>query len=442
MNLSVLSFPPGFLWGTACSAYQVEGDNRNNDWWIWEQTPGHISDGSGAGLACDWWRAAEQDFDLATRMGQNAQRLSIEWSRVEPQEGAWSGQAFARYREMLIGLRQRGIEPMVTLHHFTNPLWLVGKGGWETEEVVPLFIRYVGRVVGELGDLVSLWCTINEPNVYAYESYLKGVAPPGKSDLTAALRVLRTMLLAHGQAYQTIHSLSKEARVGIAHHVRVFEPAHSASIPDRWVARILDSVFNELAMQALATGVLHFPLSFLCVHVPALVDSMDYIGLNYYTRDLVAFDYRKPGDLFARFCRPEAAPMSDGDYGEVHPSGLYAVLKRYGRYGKPIYVTENGLPDSDDDQRPSFLLSHLASLHRAVSEGVDVRGYFHWTLVDNFEWSRGWSLRFGLVELDRDSQGRRLRRSGELYSEICTAGAISEDMVMRYAPDLAEGLIT
>ncbi len=433
MEQSTMRFSKDFLWGAATSSHQVEGNNSNNDWWEWEKEPGHILDGRHSELACDWWNRAEEDFDLAREMGQNAHRLSLEWSRVEPREGEWDDDAIARYRQMLAGLRERGLEPMVTLHHFTNPLWLAEKGGWETEAVVPLFERYVAKVAEELGDLVELWSVLNEPNVYAILSYAGDRWPPGKQNLLLSFKVLSNMLLAHGRAYRVIHRLRPRAQVGIAHAVRVFDPARPNSRLDRWAASIPDRIFNRLTLIALTEGVLAFPLA-LNRKVSDLIDSIDFLGINYYTRDMVAFDAGRPDELFGRRFYAEAAEISDGDYGEVYPEGLYRLLKRFSAYGKPIYITENGLPDEDDDQRPRFLLTHLAAMHRAIEDGVPVKGYFHWSLVDNFEWAEGWSLRFGLIALDVETQERTVRHSGQLYKEICQAGAITEDMVKRYAP--------
>jgi beta-glucosidase len=437
MEQTMMRFPPGFLWGTATSAHQVEGNNTNNDWWEWEKEAGHIRDGHRSGLACDWWNHAETDFDLARGMGQNAHRLSLEWSRIEPREGEWDDDAIARYRQMLAGLRERGLEPMVTLHHFTNPLWLVEKGGWETEAVVPLFERYVTKVAESLGDLVELWSVLNEPNIYAILSYAGGRWPPGNNSLSLAFKVLRNMLLAHGRAYQVIHRLHPRAQVGIAHAMRVFDPARPSSRLDRWAAWMPDYIFNRLTLTALTEGVLAFPLA-LHRQVPELVDSADFLGINYYSRDMVAFDASRPGQLFGRRFYPDGAEMSDGGYGEVYPEGLYRLLKRVATYGKPIYITENGLPDEDDDQRPRFLLTHLAAMHRAMEEGVPVKGYFHWSLVDNFEWAEGWTLRFGLIALDVETQERTIRHSGQLYREICETGAITEEMVKRYAPEVVK----
>ena len=182
-------FPSGFLWGTATAAHQVEGGNINNQWWDWEQQPGRIYNGDCSGDACGWWRDAEPDLDRAAALGQNAHRLSIEWSRIEPRDGVFDDAALARYRELLEALRQRGLEPMVTLHHFTNPRWLEECGAWLHPDTPRRFARFVARAVAALGDLCQLWCTINEPIVYAAQSYLRGGWPPGVKDGRTALRV-------------------------------------------------------------------------------------------------------------------------------------------------------------------------------------------------------------------------------------------------------------
>ena len=434
-----LHFPPDFRWGTATSAHQVEGNNTNNDWWRWEQEEGHILRGHRSGRACDWWERAEEDFDRAAAMHQNAHRLSVEWSRIEPQDGVWDEAALERYRTMVQGLRQRGIEPMVTLHHFTNPLWLADMGGWERGEVViPRFRRFVRRVVEALGDLVDLWCTLNEMNVYAVQGYLMGVWPPGKQDFGLTMRVLRTMLRAHAAAYEAIHQVQPEARVGIAHAMIIFDPANPGSPLDRWAARQQDKLFNQAILDALLRG--RLPLLGGGPFLRGVRGTLDWIGLNYYTRRMVAFDRREAKALFGRNFIKEGAEQSDGGYGEVYPKGLFRLLRRLSRYGLPLYVTENGLPDADDDQRPRFLITHLRQLWKALQGNIPVYGYYHWSLVDNFEWAEGWTLRFGLIEVDPETQERRMRPSGELYGEICRANAITHEMVARYAPEVMERL--
>jgi len=435
-SLDILAFPEGFLWGTATSSHQVEGNNTNNQWWAWEQQPGRIWHGDKSGLACDWWRNAEADFDRAAAMGQNSHRLSLEWSRIEPREGVFDEAALGRYRQMLSALRERGLEPMVTLHHFTNPLWLSDSGEWENRQTVRYFERYVKRVVEALGDLVNLWCTINEPAIYAVQGYLRGGFPPGKHSFVTTFRVLGNLLRGHAAAYRTIHRLQGHARVGLVKSVRGFEPANPASPLDRLVTRLQDYLFNDITLLAPKDGRLRFPMGWGLIPHGPLVDSFDFIGLNYYTRGLVAFDIRQWRDLFGRnFFRP-GAELSDagqlGPYSEIYPEGLYLALHKVAALGKPIIVTENGLPDADDDQRPRFLLTHLAQVHRAIQEGLPVQGYYHWSLVDNFEWAEGWALRFGLIEMDPETQERRIRPSGELYAEICRTNGITREMARRY----------
>jgi beta-glucosidase len=440
MDHDALHFPPDFRWGTATAGHQVEGEPANSDWWAWERLPGKVKDGTDAGRACEWWAGRYvEDFDLAQSMAQNALRVSVEWSRIEPCEGEWDDQALARYREMLSALRARGMEPMLTLFHFVSPTWLIEKGGWENEAVVRYFERYVTHVVEALGDLVDLWCTINEPNVYAAESFLLGLWPPEKHDIRASFRVIRNQLVAHAFAYRAIHRLQAAARVGLAQHMRVFDPSDRSSILDRWAARMQDRLFNEIVLTPPMDGVLRFPLG-SGTRIPELVDSQDYVGLNYYYRDMVSFDLSQPGALFARRSARPGTPWSLEGWGEVYPEGLYRLLKRIQCYGKPIYITESGMPDNTDSMRPHMLLTHLAAAHRALADGVPVRGYYFWSLVDNFEWKEGFGARFGLIDLNLKTGQRTLKTSGKLYGEISHAGAITPDMVERYASELKEQL--
>ena len=429
-----LEFPRGFLWGTATAAHQVEGNNTNNDWWQFETKPGAIWHGDRSGLACNWWAGAEPDFDLMAAMGHNTHRLSIEWSRIEPEEGRYDDAAIARYRDMLTGLRRRGIEPMVTLFHFATPLWLARQGGWSNPAVVAHFRRFARHAVDQLGDLVRLWCTINEPNVYAAVAYLHGAHAPGRRSIPLYFRVLRHELLAHAAAYRVIRAFDADARVGLVKNVQYFQPLEPDHAPSAVATRLLDYMFNEITLRAVQDGRLSFPLACPPTTHGPLVDSLDFFGLNYYTRQRISL---AGGPLM----RPTpGAEISDfgrnGTYGEIYPDGFYHSLKRVARLGKPIYVTENGLPDADDDQRPRFLLTHLAAMQRAIAEGVDVRGYYHWSFTDNFEWAEGWGLRFGLVHLDPVTQERTPRPSAALYSQIITENAITPEMVATYAPGM------
>jgi beta-glucosidase len=429
-----LAFPPGFLWGTATAAHQVEGDNTRSDWWEWEQTPGRIRDGSSSGAACDQWRRYDSDFDLARGLWQNAHRFSVEWSRIEPAEGVFDAGALDHYRRVLVALRERGLEPLVTLHHFTNPLWLSRIGGWLNPQAPERFRRFVGEVVGALGDLVTWWATINEPVGYAYQSYLLGDWPPGRRSPVLAWRVLAAMARGHALAYREIHQRRPDARVGIVTYMRVFDPSRPRHPLDRAYAWLPDWVANRAYFSCLRDGRMRPPLGFFG-RMRAAVDSQDYLGVNYYGRDMIEFDSRRPRTGFFHHFQPPGAELSLPGWGEVYPEGLYRLLMRLKPLGKPMLITENGIPDNSDAQRPRFLLTHLAALHRAMRDGAPVLGYFHWSLIDNFEWAEGYGARFGLVSVDPKSQERRVKRSGELYAEICRAGAITRDMVVRYAPE-------
>lgn len=437
-------FPKGFLWGTASSAYQCEGGNTNNQWYRWEQQ-GHILTGERCGDASNWWKAAEADFDRAEQMENNALRLSLEWSRIEPAEGWWDSAAMDRYRAMLIGLRRRGIKPIVTLHHFTDPLWFAERGGFTREANIHFFVRYVTHVVQALRDLCDFWLTINEPNIYAILGYQLGAYPPGESNFLLCMQVLRNMVQAHVEAFYAICSLQPQAQIGYSLHYHLFDSANTNSLLDRSVAGLQDTFFNWATLQAAETGHFTFPFNVLLTPIARASGARDFHGVNYYTREMVRFDQTVPVDFFGcRFTRPGAIlndPGKESFFGEIYPEGLYRVLKavyQRTRGNKPLYVTENGFSDALDDRRPRAILEHLAMIHRAIGEGIPVRGYLYWTLVDNFEWNEGWGVRFGLIEVDPMTQQRIPRRSASMFGEICRANGITELIVERYAPEAAD----
>ncbi len=399
-----------FLWGTAIAGHQVEGNNTASDWWDCEQR-GLLRHKSG--LACDFWNRWREDFDLAERLGSSALRLSAEWARLEPEPGRLNEAALARYVEMVQDLRGRGIEPVLTLHHFVSPLWFARAGGFEKAENVPLFARHCERVVPALAPHVKWWVTINEPMVYAYESYSLGAWPPFKKDLGLALRVLGNLLEAHAGAYAVIHRHRPDAMVSIAKHVRVVQPYRTWHPGDRLAAGIQDYFANEAILRAFVTG------RFLRRRIRGLTGSWDYVGLNYYTRSRVRFAFN-PGDAFGAEIPPALTGAEVNHFGwEVYPEGFYLALKRLGRYGRPILVTENGVcpKDEDDTQRVRFLHSHLAALERARKEGVDVLGYLYWSLMDNFEWAEGFQPT-GLVEVSPDDLVRRPRPSAQEFARL------------------------
>ena len=414
----IIEFPKDFLWGAATASHQVEGANRNNDWWEWENRGGKIADETTSEVACDQYNRYEEDFDLIMEFGHNAHRLSIEWSRIEPHEGVFSSSEILHYSRVLEALRERGIEPMVTLHHFTNPTWLSREGGWENPKVVEYFTRYAKVVASELGSLVRFWNTINEPSVYAYLSYVEGKWPPGSKSYRSGAIVMLNMLRAHALAYHVIHEMSpgKGCSVGIAKHIRLFDPLRPKHWVDKALASLSNFIFNRWFLDAVETGRLAWPIG-IGQKVQFLADTHDFIGLNYYAREMTRFNMFRPRALFMEnLTRPGCSTNDLGS--EIYPEGMYRALMNLKQYGKPIYITENGCATTDDSLRRRYLSSHLLQAHRAISDGADIRGYFHWSLLDNFEWAEGLTPRMGLVAVDYESQKRSPRGSAWAYSKV------------------------
>jgi len=425
------ALPQGFLLGTATASHQVEGGN-DNDWTDWERgahpdgTP-HIKDRTVSGAACDSWNRFDDDFACMKKLGANAYRMSVEWSRLEPSEGAWNEAAADRYLDWATRLREAGITPMVTLHHFTLPRWVATQGGWMSDRTIDLAASFAGRVARRLGGAVDLWCTINEPNVLMTLGYLKGIWPPGMREQRIAGGVFARLVKAHARMAQAVHENDRKdadgdghaTRIGIAHHVRIFQPA-SRSPMDKIVSGFMDTLFNQALIDAHLHGRVQITVPGVVdidEEVPGLAGSYDYLGLNYYGRDHVTADLGDPS--LSRQFVPEDRPVSDLGW-DIYPEGLYLVLKRYGSLGLPIYVTENGIADRSGMSRPAFLRAHFDALVRAAREGVPVRGYFHWSLLDNFEWAEGHEPRFGLFRVDYDSpeKKRTATPAVETFQEI------------------------
>ncbi len=428
-------FPRGFLWGCATAAHQVEGNNTNNQWWQWEQE-GHTNGKSG--LACDWWGGRwREDFDRAAEGHENAQRISVEWSRIEPEPGKWDEEALEKYRNMLRGLHQRGMTAYVTLHHFTDPLWLTERGAWETPEVVPLFERFVRKTVGALKEYCTLWCTINEPNSYAVLGYIAGWFPPGKYDVRLSGRVLANMLRGHAAAYQAIHEIQREARVGYALHYRP-SVARSGWPLDRFMRWLRYTGLNMAFPSAISTGVMRSPGS--SVRIPEAKGTQDYFGINYYTRETISFHPLAFKTLFTQLSYPKDADLSTTKFLANIPEGFFDSLKWAVRSypNVPIIVAENGVESDDDKIRPRYIAQHVHQMWHAVNFNWPIKAYFHWSLVDNFEWERGWTQRFGLWALDTATQKRTKRASADLYAEICKENGLSAEMVRKYCPEVFE----
>jgi beta-glucosidase len=428
-----LAFPAGFLWGAATSAHQVEGGNTRNDWWRFEQLPGVIAGGRGSGDACRHWELFDSDFALAAADGHNAHRLSLEWSRLEPAPGQFDAGAVAHYHAVLASLARHGLTPIVTLHHFTNPLWIADAGGWESRATVDRFESFVRFCAREFGSEVDWWCTVNEPEVFAFRGWSEGIWPPAVRDNSRALAVIAHQLEAHGRAYHVLHSEDRAdadgdgvaVRVGFAKHRIQLEPLRPWNPLDRLQAELEDRVFNVAVERAAIDGEIDLSVPGargVKRSLPELQHALDWYGLNYYTRWMVRSlspvpHVAKPG-----------APQNDLGW-ELWPGGLEQALVAAGRFGIPVLVTENGVADARDTLRPAALIGYAEAVHAALARGVNVVGYLHWSLLDNFEWADGYHGRFGLyaVDFDRPERPRTRRGSAEVFARIAHANAVTDE---------------
>ena len=392
--------------------------------------------GNRSGIACDWWAHAERDFDLARDLGLNALRLSVDWARVEPVIGRFDDAALARYRELVVGLRERGLEPMACLHHFDQPVWLEDMGGFENPAAVELFLRFARRVAEALGDVCREWVTFNEPNVYATVGYVTGDFPPGRrGDTLAALRVQRNMARAHAGAYRMLHDTVPGAFVSWTQHLIEFVPDRPDHRGDRWAAALSDRMFNRPFLEVVADGRSSGPPG-LRMDVPEARGTCDFLGVNLYGRRRVRFAAREWRAAFNRFAppapdAPRGDPGAEEKFGEPYPEAIRGLGGWLERLRVPLVVTENGYADALDRVRPAILVEAARSMHALIERGHDVRGYHHWTLVDNFEWDPGWDLRFGLYALDTVTQARTARRSAALYGEVARANALDPSTIVR-----------
>lgn len=415
-QFKIYEFPRGFLWGASTSSHQVEGDNRWSDWWEHEQSGRlpHVS-----GEACRHYERFEQDFEMAQSWGHNAHRFSIEWSRIEPSEGSWDADALEHYRGVICALRARGLEPVVTLHHFTNPAWFARRGGWLRRDSASLFARYADHVVRNLSCEVKYWLTINEPTDYVMQGYINGEWPPFfKSAWIKAAVVFRNLARAHVAAYGGLHRNRPDVMVGFAHNAPLIVACNNERRSDRLVAGLRDFVWNRTFLRLIAPRPRRLRQT---------VRNLDFIGLNYYKRTVVHSTGWGLGAVLGRTCElshhHDQGPLSEIGW-EVYPRGLKTVLEDFSRLGLPLLVTENGIATDDESLRGEFVAKHLQSLAEALDSGVNVIGYLYWSLIDNFEWALGTKPRFGLAAVDYSTQQRLPRPCVEDFSRVCRANKL------------------
>lgn len=435
-------FPSGFLIGAATAAYQIEGGVREGGrgesiWDRFSHTPGKTFEGHTGDVACDHYHRWQEDVELMAQLGLHAYRFSIAWPRVIPQgTGAVNAAGLDFYDRLVDALFDKEVQPFVTLYHWDLPQALQDIGGWPNRELVGHFADYAAAVVRRLGDRVHHWITFNEPWVFAFLGYHTGDHAPGLTDLTAALQAAHHALVAHSKAADAIRTFGdQETQVGITLNLNHVEPFTDRQA-DFDAAHRFDGYLNRWFLDPLFHG--RYPEDMLELvgdlapqietdGLTGLPERVDFLGVNNYFRSVVSHDDGTP-PLYATTHHPEGSAYTDMGW-EICPDGLYELLMRVHRdYGpSSIYITENGaaFPDAlqpdgtvDDQDRVEFLRSYTFAAHRALEEGVPLKGYFVWSLLDNFEWTHGYSKRFGIVHVDYSTQARIVKQSGHWYQAM------------------------
>lgn len=416
--------PDEFLWGVATSAYQIEG-GIDNDMSRWEASGRFRRNGLDpqVGKSVDHWNRWESDFDLLAGLGVNSYRFSIEWARLEPAPGQFDDQAFARYARMLERLRTLRIAPMVTLHHFTHPAWFHERTPWHLPASVDTFLAFVDQVCQRLLADVPYVITLNEPMVWLLGGYGDARLPPGERNMNRLIVALHHMLLAHRAAYDVLKNRHPHMQIGIAHNMIAFRRARPGHILDGEIKRRLHRFYNLLIPKTFLSNRLkfYFPLAVTYDQPIDLDNRIDFWGINYYYRSHVRFRLRPFRPFEMLFVPRSKHGLSDLGW-EIYPRGLYKCCRWLRFTDKPLMITENGVASDDDAVRVRFLQRHLDFLGRLRSEGMDIRGYYHWSLLDNYEWLVGTSARFGLYEVDYANNLDRLPRpSAAFYAQHIAA---------------------
>jgi beta-glucosidase len=388
-----VTFPEGFVWGVAAASHQIEGGNWNNDWWAFEHAPGTPCV-EPSGDCTDSYHRYSDDIALVHDLGFASYRFSIEWSRIEPEDGEFSRAALDYYRRMIAECHERGVQPAVTFHHFSNPRWLAAMGGWANDEVVDRFARYCERTVEHVGDLITIGCTINEPNIVSLMGYLVGAFPPGHNDMDEYVRVNENLKAAHRRAYEVLKSGPGDFPVGSC-----------IAMGDWWAPPGADDALER-------TRYMHEGQ-----HLEITAGD-DFVGVQAYSRTRL--------DERGMPLGPEAGVEVVQSMGyEFWPAALEVAIRHAAAVsGAPIYVTENGLGHEDDTRRVAYVTDALEGLGRCLADGIDVRGYFYWSLLDNFEWALGYGPKFGLVAVDRESFRREPKPSAGWLGAIARANRL------------------
>ena len=421
MAAAATPLPAGFLWGTATSAHQIEG-GTTNDWTRFEAEPGRIERGETSAVAADAWRRMFDDIALMKQIHANAYRFSIEWSRVEPRDGTWDEAAWSRYAAFAKELRAQGITPMVTLFHFTLPVWIADRGGLAAADFPDRFARYAGEAGRRFGPDVDLWLTFNEPNVQLYVGYVAGQWPPLLKSTPDAIKAYLGLLRAHAAGARALRVADPGCQIGLANNLMLLEPKSRLMLGDWAAASLVDRFWNWPFADAIRDGRarLRLPDGAVDEPMPELIGSTDFFGLNYYFRYLV-----RPAPS-----RPEMVAMEPGPglrselggnapVGDSPPEALFALMREaWRRYRQPIYITEGGIADDAGAMRAALIRGQRIAIGHALAEGISVKGYMHWSLMDNFEWEKGYRPRFGLFRVDRATMARTPTAGAEAFAAL------------------------
>jgi beta-glucosidase len=433
-----VSFPKDFIWGTATAAHQIEGNNENTNWGEWEKDSTHIKDKSNSKIAVDGWNRAKDDVKLMKDLGVNSYRFSLAWNKIEPEHGKVNEDALKHYDDLINELKTNNIEPMITLHHFTHPQWFEQLGAFEKEENIKYFVEFSKLVFNRYRNRVKFWVTLNEPNVFVTSAYFNTVFPPGKSDSKLGGEVLKNMLKAHVLVYKALKAVIRPSsvvisdktegqmtndqgqniQIGLAVSIFQFEPYRRWHLGDWAIARSSDAIFNETILGFFRDGTMNFnvPLDTNFVYTDSdAPNTLDFIGVNYYSHFAYKFDFdfKKATQSLA----VEGEEMTDMPY-TIYTEGIYRAIRDVSTLKKPIIITENGIADAKDDRRGKYIKQNLYAVSKAIKDGYDVRGYYYWSLMDNFEWAEGYTQKFGLYEVDLQTQERKLREGSKAFIEI------------------------
>lgn len=463
INTENIYFPKDFLWGVATSEYQNSGavNCPDSNWASWESTKfddgkPHIERNEKSGVSSDFYNKYFQDIQNVKKdLGINSFRFSIEWSKIEPQEGIFDAEALNHYSEFCDYLLAHDIVPMITLHHFTHPQWFEDKGAFERKENIEYFVRFSKKVFELLSDRITLWCTINEPNIYAFQGYVRGVFPPGKTGMGGkllptvnhlAVTVLKNLMLAHVEVYNALKEMpyGKRAQIGIVHQYLKFEPYGVLNPFEYLPGSILglNYFLNDVLINFYETGVFKFQSYTPCIDLKYKADGkkcMDFIGLNYYSRALVAI---RPGHEVSSCYEHEI--MTDMPYA-IYGEGLYQAIEKMAKLKMPIYITETGISDAKDDRRGMFIKQYLYAASKAIAKGHDLRGFYYWSMTDNFEWDMGYNQHFGLYSVDLKTQERKLREGAKYYGEVIkksTFGLFTNRFINKGIPTIQDPYFT